>query len=118
MTTDRSSTRPVYILTSETLGRGDDVLGSRLMGSLLRTLVDVSPRPEAIAFLNGAVRLLGPASPHLEALRALDHAGVDLLACATCLEFYELTTALAVGSVSNMREICQQAAGAHHTVTI
>jgi selenium metabolism protein YedF len=107
----------VIILHAETLGRGDDALGAKLMGSYLRTLGAVEPHPDAIVLYNAAVRLLAPGSPHLEALRALDDAGVDLLACVTCLEFYDLTKTLALGTVSNMREIVQRTAAAAKVVT-
>jgi selenium metabolism protein YedF len=113
--TDRET---VIIVNAETLGRGDDGLGGKLMGSWLRTLVAVEPKPDALVFYNGAVTLLASASPHLEALRALDAAGVDLLACVTCLEFYALVKDLAVGQVSNMREIVQRTAQAAKVVTV
>jgi intracellular sulfur oxidation DsrE/DsrF family protein len=38
-------------------------------------------------------------------LRRLVERGVEVLACGTCLEFYQLKDALAVGRVSNMYEI-------------
>ncbi len=107
----------ILVLHGETLGRGDDVLGAKLIGSYLRTLANTDPKPEAIVFYNAAVRLLAHASPHLEALRALDEAGVDLLACVTCLEFYELVGGIAVGTVSNMREIVQRTMAAAKVIS-
>jgi selenium metabolism protein YedF len=111
------NTGTVIILHAETLGRGDDALGAKLMGSYLRTLATVAPKPDAIVFYNAAVRLLASESPHLEPLRALHDAGVDLLACVTCLEHYALTERLAVGAVSNMREIVQRTMEAEKVVT-
>lgn len=108
----------VIAIHAETMGRGDDALGAKLIGSYLRTLAAVEPRPDAIVFYNGAVKLLGPGSPHLDALRALDDAGVDLLACVTCLEWFDLTASIAVGKVSNMREIVQRTLGAAKVVTV
>lgn len=108
----------VIVVSAETMGRGDDVLGARLMGSLLRTLATTPPRPDAIVFYNAAVRLLGPGSASLDALRRLDDAGVDLLACVTCLEFFDLTERLEVGTVSNMREIVQRIAAASKVFTV
>jgi selenium metabolism protein YedF len=110
--------RTVVVIHAETLGRGDDALGAKLMGSFLRTLTTVEQKPDAMVFYNAAVRLLAPGSPHLEALRALHAAGVDLLACVTCLEFYSLTDQLSVGAVSNMREIVQRTLGASRVVTV
>jgi len=108
----------VVVLNADTLGRGDDGLGARLAGSFLRTLVTLEEKPDAIVLYNGAVRLLGPASPHLDALRELDRAGVDLLACVTCLEFFALTETMQAGRVSNMREIAQRLLGAAKVVTM
>ncbi len=108
----------VFIVNSESMGRGDDGLGAKILGSFLRTLAGVDRKPEAVVFYNGAVRLLGAGSPHLEALRQLEAAGVDLLACVTCLEFFGLVGKIAVGQVSNMREIVQRTLAASKVVTI
>lgn len=108
----------VVTIHAETMGRGDDTLGAKLMGSFLRTLSTVEEKPDAIVFYNAAVRLLAPGSPHLDALKVMDAAGVDLLACVTCLEFYSLTDRLAVGAVSNMREIVQRTMGASKVLTV
>ncbi len=109
--------RAIVILSSETLGRGDDSLGAKLMASFLGNLVVAEPLPEAIVFYNAAVRLLSPASPHGERLRQLDEAGVDLLACVTCLDFYGLTNELVLGHVSNMREIVKRLLAADKVIT-
>jgi selenium metabolism protein YedF len=98
----------VVVVNGETMGRGDDGLGAKLVASFLRTAATVDPKPDAIVFYNAAVKLLGPASESLEPLRALHAAGVDLLACVTCLEFFGLTQQLQVGEVSNMREIVRR----------
>ncbi len=115
---DAKTDGTVVIFHAETMGRGDDALGAKLTGSFLRTLGTVDAKPDAIVFYNSAVKLLGEGSPHLDALRALHAAGVDLLACVTCLEHYDLTRRLAVGAVSNMREIVQRTMGAAKVVTV
>jgi selenium metabolism protein YedF len=109
--------RSVIVLHAPTLGRGDDDLGARLMGSFLRTLVSVEPKPESMVFYNAAVQLLGRDSPHLDALRALDDAGVDMVACVTCLEHYALVDAMALGFVSNMRDILELTLRADKVIT-
>lgn len=108
----------VVIVSGETMGRGDDALGAKLLANFLRTLSAAEPKPDAVVFYNAAVRLLAPESQSLDALRALDGAGVELLACVTCLEFFGLTERLAVGQVSNMREIVQATLAAGKVVTI
>lgn len=108
----------VIVVNSEVMGRGDDSLGAKILGSFIRTLTTVAPKPAAIVFYNAGVRLLGASSPHLDALHELEEQGVELLACVTCLEFYELIGKLAVGRVSNMREIVQQTLRAAKVVTL
>jgi hypothetical protein len=68
MAKDPSGT--VVVLHAETLGRRDDALGAKLMGSYLRTLAAVAAKPEAMVFYNTAVRLLAAESAHLDSLRA------------------------------------------------
>ena len=115
--TDPTATTLV-IVPGDTMGRGDDALGATILGGLLRTLAALEPKPDAVVFYNTAVRLLAPESPHLEALRALDDAGVDLLACVTCLEHLRLTERMALGQVSNMREIVQRTLAAGKVITV
>lgn len=118
MSASAAEAETVVILNADTMGRGDDALGAKLVGSFLRTLAQTDGKPGAVVFYNAAVRLLARESPHLDALRALDDAGVDLLACVTCLEFFGLVDRIAVGQVSNMREIVQRTMGAAKVVTV
>jgi selenium metabolism protein YedF len=108
----------VFVMHAAELGRGDDALGAKLAASFLRTLATVEPKPDAIVFYNAAVKLLAPESPVLEPLRQLDDVGVDLLACVTCLEHFQLTARLALGEVSNMRDIVQRMNAATKVVTV
>ena len=86
--------------------------------TIRRTLVTLDQKPDAIVFYNAAVKLLAPGSPHVEVLQSLHAAGVDLLACVTCLEFHSLTDRLEVGQVSNMREIVQRTMAASKVITV
>lgn len=108
----------IYVLRGESMGEGDAALGARLLGTFLKTLSEVEPRPDAVVFYNAAVKLLAPSSPYLEQLKALDALGVDLLACVTCLEHFALTRSIAVGQISNMREIVQHLAKAEKVITV
>ncbi|MBI2897582.1 MAG: DsrE family protein [Deltaproteobacteria bacterium] len=100
------------------MGSGDAGLGKKILGTFFHTLATLDPKPEAIVFYNAGVRLLAPSSPHLDALRALDDQGIELLACVTCLEFFGLVGEIAAGRVTNMREIVQQMLGAGKVVTL
>ncbi|MCI5146592.1 MAG: sulfurtransferase-like selenium metabolism protein YedF, partial [Candidatus Electrothrix sp. AR3] len=41
----------------------------------------------------------------LNALQNLQKQGVEILACGTCLDFFQLTALLKVGKISNMYDI-------------
>jgi len=53
------------------------------------------------------VKLACEGSPVLEDLCALAAAGIEMLACGTCLNYYELKDRLSVGQVSNMYTIAE-----------
>jgi selenium metabolism protein YedF len=106
------------VINSDTMGRGDNELGTKLIGSFLRTLAAAETAPAAVVFYNAGVRLAAADSPVLDALEALEQAGVDLLACGTCLAHYGLQDRLAAGRESNMQEIVTLLTGPNETVTI
>jgi selenium metabolism protein YedF len=99
------STGLVYVIASDTMGRGDDTLGRSLLKTFMQTIKDVSPLPSKIIFYNSGVKLVCEGSAALDALRYLQEKGVNILVCGTCLEFYELKAEIQVGQISNMYEI-------------
>ncbi len=100
-------TKKVILIQGEGLGRGDEQLGSMLMANFFRLLGENVDKPESIVFWNTGVRLLCEGSPFLERLKRLEEQGVELLACTTCLEYFELTDKLAVGKPTNMMKSIQ-----------
>ena len=98
------ATGVVLLIASDTLGRGDDHLGSRLMQSFLHSLGALTSRPETIVFMNNGVKLVTGDSLVLEDLRRLEAQGVELLACGTCLAYFKIDK-IAVGQISNMHTI-------------
>jgi len=108
----------IFVLSSESLGRGDEGLGRRLMLKLVQQLGVLTPRPATIAFYNSGVTLLSPASPVIEVFKALEHDGVELIACGTCLDHYQMRDGIAAGRVSDMREILAAMASAEKTIVV
>ena len=108
----------MVLIASDTLGRGDEELGRRLMVKFFHQLCSVAERPPVVAFLNSGVKLLTRSSPVLDALRALDEAGVDLLACGTCVEHFNLRDDIGVGRISDMREIVTTMAKAERVISL
>jgi selenium metabolism protein YedF len=97
--------RTLVFLTADVIGQGDDILGSRLMGNFLNTLPELGDTLWRIIMVNGAVRLATAANPAVEALKKLEAAGVSILVCGTCLEFFQLIDKKEVGQVTNMLDV-------------
>ncbi len=109
----------VLAVSSEVMGRGEHAeLGMVLIRSFFHTLLEVQPRPETIIFFNSGVKLVAEGSPILEDLRTLGGQGIKVLACGTCLGYYNLKEKVAVGEVSNMYTIAETMLGAGKVVTI
>jgi selenium metabolism protein YedF len=90
------------VIQAETLGKGDDRLGSLLMANFLRLLGECEDKPVRIIFWNGGVRLLCQGSEVLEHVKRIEKAGVEILACTTCLEYFNLMDQLAIGKPTTM----------------
>lgn len=92
----------VILIQSEGLGRGSDELGGILMANFLRLLGENSEKPAALVFWNAGVRLACEGSWALGHLKTLEEQGVAILACGTCLEYFELGDKLKVGQPTTM----------------
>jgi selenium metabolism protein YedF len=97
----------VVYISSNFMGVGEEALGAILMGSFLKTLLDLKPIPSKLIFVNSGVRLTTEGSEVLESIKALSDKGVEILSCGTCLDFYGLKEKLRVGIISNMYDIAQ-----------
>ncbi len=65
----------VLLISQDVMGRGDDSLGAILMKGFFHTLAETDPSPDTI------------------------------IACGTCLDYFNLKQSLRAGTVSNMYEI-------------
>lgn len=99
-------TTVVYI-ASDTMGRGDDVLGRKLMKVYLDTLSHFAKEISHVIFVNAGVKLAIAGSPALDHIRDLENMGVTVLSCGACLDHFSIKDQLAVGIVSNMYAILE-----------
>jgi len=102
----------VVQITGSTMGSGEDELGALLMRSFVKTQADLEDRPDAMIFYNTGVKLCCEGSLLLDDLRALESSGIEIIACGTCLNYFELGDRLAVGRVTDMLEIAGRLATA------
>jgi selenium metabolism protein YedF len=109
----------VLVVPGEFMGRGEhDELGQILVRGFFHTLGEVQPLPDTIIFFNSGVKLVVEGSPVVDDLRALAEVGVEILACGTCLRYYDLKEKVAVGTVSNMYTIAETMVGAGSLVNL
>ncbi len=107
----------VLVVPSEMMGRGEhDELGRVLTRAFFHTLGEVEPLPDVIIFLNSGIKWVVEGSPVVGDLRALIEEGVEILACGTCLGYYDLKENVAVGTISNMYTIAETMLGAGRVV--
>ncbi len=95
----------VYLVASDTLGEGERDLGKILIKGFLSTLLDIKTLPKKVIFLNSGVKLAVLEKDVSATLKKLAEAGVEILLCGTCLDYYDLSDKVEVGEVSNMYEI-------------
>ena len=99
---------PVVVISSATMGDGDDTLGGNLMKAFIFALTQQDVLPKSVLFYNGGVHLTCEGSPALDDLKALADAGVEIMSCGTCLKFYGLEDKLVVGEATNMYVIVEK----------
>lgn len=95
----------VVVLSDDRMGRGPDELGQVLMRAFLHTLGEQKERPDTIVFYNSGVKLATRGSAVLDDLTKLAEAGVEMLVCGTCVNYFDIGKDVAVGTVSNMYDI-------------
>lgn len=90
------------------IGDGSQELGKSLMKMFFFTLSQSANIPKYVLFMNGGVKLPLLDEQVIEHLKILEDRGVEVLVCGTCVNFYNITEELEVGSISNMYDILQR----------
>jgi selenium metabolism protein YedF len=107
----------VVYINSDRVGVGAEQLGRLLMSSFLRTLAASSNKPGKILFVNSGVYLTTEGSEVLDTLKELADAGVEILSCGTCLDYYRRKEVLRIGAVGNMAGTVDALRGAGKVLT-
>ncbi len=106
----------VYFIASDKIGSQDPELGARLMSTFFLKLIQANNLPSHILLMERGVQLLLPESPCLDAVKALAGRGVEILACKTCLDYYDMKEKMGAGKVSSMPEIIEVMQGADKVI--
>jgi len=110
------SRRGVLLIAKDEFGQGPSDLGGVLMRSFLKVLGGSEARPERAIFMNAGVRLTTEGSEVLDDIQALEDAGVEILSCGTCLDYFGLKEKLKIGKPTNMNETVAALMTADHVV--
>jgi len=111
-----SEPRVVVYINSDLMGTGEEELGKILMRAFLKTLKDVSPKPEKLIFVNSGVKHTTEGSDVIESIKELEAMDIVVMSCGTCLDYYQLKDKLKVGLVSNMFDIASSLMEANRVV--
>jgi sulfur relay (sulfurtransferase) complex TusBCD TusD component (DsrE family) len=94
--------RTVILFTRNGLGDAPEGLQQTLAVKFLNLLAQEDEKPSQILFYTEGVKLVCEGSLVLGWLRNLEEAGVELIVCSTCLEYYGLTDQVRVGKIGGM----------------
>lgn len=97
----------VILIANDKMGSGSEELGSILMKACVNTIKEVMPLPSKIIFYNSGIFLAVEGSPLVESLKELEAAGVAILVCGTCANYYHKQDLIRVGTISNMYTILE-----------
>lgn len=107
----------VFLITSNTLGRGSDELGLALMKSFLHTLGQ-SAAHSTIYFLNSGVKLCAGPEALVDHLQDLLNKHWRLECCGTCLDYFGIKDDVRVGNVTSMYAIVQGMGEANKIISL
>jgi selenium metabolism protein YedF len=102
---DQDHQKIMVMIASQTIGKGDDLLGEKLMASFLKTLKEMGEDLWRVVFVNAGVKFTIKGGAALEDIRALEEQGVHILVCGTCLTHFDLLDQKRVGETTNMLDI-------------
>lgn len=99
----------VILLASDQLGNGEKELGKGILETFFTILKQKEELPVAVFCMNSGVFTLTEESLVSLQLADLEGKGVEVLACKTCVDYYELNEKLVTGKVSGMAQFVELA---------
>jgi sulfur relay (sulfurtransferase) complex TusBCD TusD component (DsrE family) len=97
----------VLIFTANGMGKAEGELQLKLAKIFLGLLASGGKSAGKICFYTEGVKLACEGSPVLEELAAMQAAGVELVICKTCLDYFGLVSKVKVGVVGGMPDIIE-----------
>lgn len=99
----------VILLSSDQLGKGEKELGEAVLETFLTLLKQREELPTAIFCMNSGVLALTENSFASVHLRELEDKGVNVIACKTCVDYYDVENQLVAGKIGGMPQFIELA---------
>ena len=100
------------------MGTGSEELGLILISNYLKLSLNNDQLPKIITFYNAGVKLTCSDSPVFDTLKEMEKAGVKLIICKTCLNFYKIENQIEVGIQGTMQDILTLQADASKVINL
>jgi intracellular sulfur oxidation DsrE/DsrF family protein len=97
----------VLIVTRNGMGDAEPELQQKLITTYFKLLDENNLQPAVICFYTNGVYLVVEGSPVLESLKSMEAKGTRLVLCSTCLNYFNLTDKVKVGTVGGMTDIIE-----------
>ena len=100
------------------MGQGDESLSLKLINNYFNLIINDEQYPQFVVFYNSGVKLLTQNTPVVDSLKILAEAGVQLIACKTCIEHYQISLPLPAGIPGSMMDIIALQQKAEKVITL
>ncbi len=100
------------------MGEGDEELAQLLASNYLKLMLEEDELPQCITFYNGGVKLMMEETQAFPYLKTLHEKGVRLVACTTCLKYFNLLQDLKIGISGTMPDIIALQKAADKVITL
>lgn len=100
----------VILVSSDQLGKGEKELGEGVLETFFTLLKQREELPKAVFLMNSGVMTATDRSLVSLHLKELEEKGVEILACKTCVDYYEVEGSLQAGKISSMAHFIELAA--------
>ena len=105
----------VVALSCDKVGQGADELGAKLAESFVYALTEQDVKPKMVLCYNSGVLLTTKNEKTVSDMKRLEEAGVEVISCGLCLDYFKLKEELKVGTITNMYRIVE-ILRTHHVV--
>jgi predicted peroxiredoxin len=108
----------VLLFTRNGLGSAPLELQQTLAVKYLSLTLQSAELPAKILFYTEGVKLACKGSPIVDLLKELEHKGVELILCSTCLDYFGLKDQVEVGIVGSMADILETIQKAEKVISL